>query len=264
MEQYKNNNNKYPKSTSGKQCVGPCYKKNTKIIHPMYLDIVSETLNEAFCPVAEWTKIDKTTGEIQINHVDVCNEQTYKSTDSINSNYLISHDLLYPFVDFNEEIFLKLFYNISKFSDSIQWIEDNKHTPIKSRQRIFDLALDAFGNKFDIMETSDTRIVDFVLLLIKTLYLNKIVLELLKYISIDDNKKFIEIKQNDKKETDETLIIKTNYVNKHIITLENVTTFLSNYFRLEYIQLRMQSQSENIVNKYIIYIIGNIKKNLVK
>ena len=263
MEQYKNNNNKYPKSTSGKQCVGPCYKKNTKIIHPMYLKIVTESLNNTFCPVAEYTNVNKTTGKIEKYHVDECAEQTFKSSNPNNLNYITSNDLLYPFVDFNEEIFLKLFYNINKFSDSIQWIEDNKHTPMKSRQRIFDLSIDAFGNTFDIMETSDTRIVDFILLLFKTSYLNKIVVELLKYLTIDNDKKFIEIKKNDKKETDESIIIKTNYINKHIITLENVTNFISNYFRTEHKELRMQSHCDIITHKFIIYIIENIKKTFI-
>ena len=263
MEQYKNNNNTYPKSTSGKQCVGPCYKKNTKIIHPMYFNIITDTLNNSFCPVAEFTNINDTTGKIEKYHVDKCIEQTFKSSNPNDSNYVTSTDLLYPFVDFNEETFLKLFYKIEKFSDSIQWIEDNKHTPMKSRKRIFDLSINAFGNSFDIMETSDTRIVDFILLMFKTTYLNKIVLELLKYLNIDNEKKFIEIKKNDKKETDESIIIKTNYINKHIITLENVTNFISKYFRTTHTELRMQSHCDNIANKYIIYITENIKKTFI-
>ena len=134
---------------------------------------------------------------------------------------------------------------------------------MKSRQRIFDLSIDAFGKAFDIMETSDTRIVDFILLLFKTTYLNKIVVEILKYLSIDNDKKFIEIKKNDKKETDESIIIKTNYINKHIITLENVTNFISNYFRTTHTELRMQSHCEIITNKFIIYITENIKKTFI-
>jgi hypothetical protein len=256
MEQYMNNK-KYPKSSSGKQCVGPCYKKNTKIIHPMYLDIITDNYNNAFCPVAEWTKVNKESGKLERYQIDKCNEPT----DHVNSTEHGSYDLLYPYVDFNEEIFLELFYNINKFSDAIQWIDDNKHVPIESKQRIFDLALDAYGSSFDIMETSDTRIVDFILNLLKTKYLNNVVRELLKYIII--NNQIAELKYNDKKETDETIIIKTNYIVKNILTIENVTSFISNYFR-SYKEIRMQSHSEIIVNKFIIYIIGNIKKTFIK
>ena len=254
-------NKKYPKSTSGKQCVGPCYKKNTKIIHPMYLSIITDTHNDAFCPVAEWTKTDKDSGKIQRFHVDKCNEYTHKESTS---EHATSYDLLYPYVDFNEEIFLQLFYNINNFSEAIQWIEDNKHSPIDSRKRILDLSIDAFGHSFDIMETSDTRIVDFILNIIKTKYLNKIIVSLVKYVNINSDKDIVELKYNDKKETNESIIIKTNYIVKNLLTIENVTNFISNYFRIQYKEARMQSHTEIIIDKFIIYIIGNIKKTFIK
>jgi hypothetical protein len=258
MEQY-NINKKYPKSTSGKQCVGPCYKKNTKIIHPMYLSIITDTHNDAFCPVAEWTKTDKDSGKIQRFHVDKCNEYTHKENTS---EYATSYDLLYPYVDFNEEIFLQLFYNINNFSEAIQWIEDNKHTPIDSRQRIFDLSIDAFGHSFDIIETSDTRIVDFLLNIIKTKFLNKVVIQLFRFVNI--NSDIVELKANDKKENDDSIIIKTNYIVKNLLTIENVTNFISNYFRTQYKESRMQYHTEIIIDKFTIYIIGNIKKTFIK
>ena len=52
MEQYLHNK-RYPTSNSGLQCVGPCYKKNTKIIHPIYSHVVTD-LHNSFCPVAEY------------------------------------------------------------------------------------------------------------------------------------------------------------------------------------------------------------------
>ena len=85
---------------------------------------------------------------------------------------------------------------------------------------------------------------------------------LLIYINI--NNKIVELKYNDKKETDETIVIKTNYINKNILTIENVTNFISNYFRSSNKEIRMQSQSEIMVNKFINFIIGNIKKTFIK
>ena len=256
MEQYINNK-KYPKSSSGKQCVGPCYKKNTKIIHPIYLDIITDNYNDAFCPVAEWTRTNN--NKVEKYQIDKCDEETYKKNKN---DFTTTYDLLYPYVDFNEEIFLELFYNINKFSDAIQWIEDNKNLPIDSKQRIFDLALDAFGSNLDIIETSDTRIVDFIFNLFKIKFFNNVVTALLKYINI--NNKIVELKYNDKKETDETIVIKTNYINKNILTIENVTNFISNYFRSSNKEIRMQSPSEIMVNKFINFIIGNIKKTFIK
>ena len=114
------------------------------------------------------------------------------------------------------------------------------------------------------METSDTRIVDFILNIIKTKYLNKIIVSLVKYVNINSDKDIVELKYNDKKETNESIIIKTNYIVKNLLTIENVTNFISNYFRIQYKEARMQSHTEIIIDKFIIYIIGNIKKTFIK
>ncbi len=252
-------NKKYQKSSSGIQCVGPCYKKNTKIIHPIYLSIVTDEHNDAFCPTAEWTNVDKS-GKSKKLYVDKCNEPS-----KIGSDYITTHDLLYPYVNFDEYNFLEVFYNIHKFSDAIQWIEDNNFTPINSRQRIFDLAIDAYGGNIDIIETSDTRVVDFIHNLIKTKYINNIAIPLFRFISIKD--KIVEMKKEkptEDKETNETIVIKTNYIIKNIITIENLTNFLSSYFRSDYHANKLGSSSEQLINKFTSYIIGNIKKSFIK
>lgn len=250
--------NKYQKTKSGLQCIGNCYKKNTKIIHPISLDIVTSNKYN-FCPVAEITGIDDKSGKIISKNIGECDNVTLKN--DVNH---ISYDLLYPYADLNEDYFLEMYYDINSFNKGIEWIIDNKHLPLITRQRIFDLILDAYGNKLDIIDTSDTRIVDFIFDLIKFKYINNLVIALLKYINIDKDKNIVELKYNDKKETDETIIIKTNYVNKNILTIENMTNFISYYFIKERTEDKMKSNSEIIINKFIIYIVSNIKKTFIK
>ncbi len=88
---------KFPKSISGKQCVGPCYKKNTKVLHPTYLNVI--TNENDFCPINRIEKIID--GKKIIYDTDVCNDATnIKESENINS-----YDLLFPYVDFNPELF---------------------------------------------------------------------------------------------------------------------------------------------------------------
>lgn len=249
---------KYQKTKSGLQCIGNCYKKNTKIIHPINLNIVTSTKFN-FCPIAEISGIDDKSGKTISKNIDECDNVTLK-----NYNYNISYDLLYPYADFNEDYFLEMYYNIDSFSIGIEWITDNKHLPLITRQRIFDLMFNAYGDKLDIIDISDTRIVDFIFDLIKYKYINNLTVALLKYINIDKDKNIVELKYNDKKETDETIVIKTNYVNKNILTIENVTNFISSYFIKERTEDKMKYHSEIMIDKFIIYIVGNIKKTFIK
>ena len=253
---------KYPKSKTGKQCVGLCYKKNTKIIHPIYSHVVTN-LNNSFCPVAEYYV--KEDGKTIKKDVDDCNE-TIQKLDYIYNEI----DLLYPYVDFNAIVFLDICYNIHNFSDGLSWISENSHTSIDTRERVFNLSIDSYGSNLDIIEISDNRIVDFIILLIKLKYIYTLK-KLFKYIHIDEklvsiDEKSIKLKENliNKKESEESIVIKTNYILKNIITINNITNFLSKYFKEKLESNIERTQSEQIIDKFIIYLIDNIKKTFSK
>ena len=253
---------KYPKSITGKQCVGMCYKKNTKIIHPIYSKVVT-LVDYPFCPVAEY--YEKDNGKLIKKDIDVCNENIQKINNIFNEI-----DLLYPYVDFNAAIFLNICYNINNFSEGLSWIIDNSHLLIDTRERILNLLIDAYGDHLDIIEISDNRIIDFLHILIRSKYTYTFE-KLFKYIYIDEktvsiDEKSIKIKESSlhKKETNESIIIKTNYILKNIITTNNITNFLSTYFK-DKIDISIEkSQSERIIDKFIIYLIDNIKKSFSK
>ena len=98
---------KYPKSKSGMQCVGPCYKPNTYIMHPITLEYITDK-NNIFCPVQEWH--DTSPDGITIHITDVCAGFTYdKNKDTADD---IETNIIVPYIDFNKTHFLKIYYNI--------------------------------------------------------------------------------------------------------------------------------------------------------
>jgi len=256
MEETKHNKN-YPKSLSGYQCVGPCYKKNTKIIHPIYLNTVTDDKVDFFCPTNEWIQKDDD-GNMQRLYIDKCNKDDF-DTGSIN-------DLLFPYTNFDELSFLDTFYNIDNFGGALNWIEENNSVSINTKQRIFDLALEAFKNSFDIIDFNDARIVDFLINLIKQKYLDMFCIDFLRYVSIQGNTVMIKYDKNYeyKNETAETIVIKQNFIIKHLLTIESMTNFVNIYFRKKHDEKIMKYPSEIVINKFILYIIGNIKKTFIK
>lgn len=255
---------KYPKSVTGKQCVGICYKKNTKIVHPIYSRVVTK-LHSSFCPVAEF--YEKQNGKLIRKDIDECNENIQK-TDYIYNDI----DLLYPYVDFNAQIFLNICYNIDNFSSGLTWISDNNYKSLDTRERIFNLLINAFSETIDIIEISDNRIVDFFNILIRSKYTYKLH-ELFKYITIQEDtvlideknvKKQENVQKREKMESDESIIIKTNYILKNIVTTNNITNFLSRYFKEKITSSLEKSHSEQMIEKFIVYLNDNIKKTFSK
>ena len=247
----------YPKSINNIQCVGPCYKKNTKVLHPIYLNVVTNNEANFFCPTIERTQI--TNGKKYSVYVDECNEINYnKKNVNVNSKF----ELLFPYIDFNPIIFLNLFYNINNFGDVMDWINNNKYLPLDNKERVFNLGLDAFIKNIEIIEIIDNRVIDFLYDLFLNKYLNKIVLPIFTYITIDD--KYTQIKYTQEKETNETIIIKTNYIKKNIITHDNIINFIK-YFINKNIESDITNTYINlIVNSFSGYITDLIKKNILK
>jgi hypothetical protein len=249
-------NKKYPKSLTGKQCLGPCYKKNTKIIHPLYLFVVS--FDKPFCPVAEHFVVENNK-KIKA-HVDECIEYNENNIKNLNL------DILYPNLGFNASNFLNIYYNINNFGEGIEWITQNTQTSINTRERIFNLIFEAFNKDIDIIEISDNRITDFISLLIKTKY-NDSLSKLFKYINIDNN--FASLHKysyniRDKTETNETIIIKTNYIIKNLITYDNISNFITKNIKSKIESSVILSYSEILIDKFISFLIDNIKKTFLK
>jgi hypothetical protein len=209
----------YPKSKSKKQCLGPCYHSKTNIIHPTLLEIVSNT--EPFCPVDPWKHVNPETGEEITFATDICFQPTEKKNISSKELEL---NMLTPFLDFNSGQFLKIYYEIFSFEDSIDWIERNKYESINTRSRIINSSLITYG---DNVELFDNRFVEFIIEFIKKRKVSQIYDKIHNYIGINESIIMLEKNDIDKKEK---CIERINYILQIFITKEEITKFLIKYF----------------------------------
>ncbi len=130
---------RYPRGKNDQQCIGPCYKANKWIIHPITLDYVTNE-NVPFCPTNIWGDGD---AELKI---DECNFVTGED-----DQVALEMNILMPNISFGPEMFLKIYYKIYSFENAIAWIELNKHVPLFTRIRVMDSAWRAYGRSVDVI-----------------------------------------------------------------------------------------------------------------
>lgn len=247
MEENIYNIKKFQKSIHNQQCIGPCYKKNTKILHPLYFDAVTN-LEQSFCPVTKWMRDGKE------NIIDDCYEITTQESQVYNT-----HDLLFPYVNFNTQLFLQLFYEIISYSNGIEWLHNNSHLNINSILRIYDLIFETYADNIDVIEFTDPKLIDILIHIIKEKYLDRFVIELSNFITIENNEVFL--KKHTKKDDDGTIKIKTNYILKKYIIDNVIKEFLINYYNnKKYNFSNLYSNIDYLITKYINYIIEQINK----
>lgn len=246
----------YPKSKSKKQCLGPCYYPKTNIVHPTLLEIVSNT--EPFCPVDPWTYTNPETGEDTMLATDICFQPTEKR--NIPSKEL-ELNMLTPFLDFNSGQFLKIYYEIFSFEDSVDWIERNKYEPVGTRARIINCALIAYG---EIVDLFDNRFVEFIIEFIKKQKISQIYEKIHNYIGINTNADSVTIlleKNNIGKK--EKCIERINYLLQMFVTKEETTKFLIKYFLYKKNGWRdIKNHLDSIILSFTEYILNKITLGL--
>jgi hypothetical protein len=226
MEKHEFNIKKYPKSKHNFQCLGPCYHPDTMVVHPTQLEIVTDHI-APFCPVEEWDHGDAKTGQIMKEITDVCFNPTEKK--SINNKEL-ELNILTPYIDFNSEQFLKIYYNIFSFEDSIDWIDRNKYVSIRTRMRVINSALKTFGENIDLF---DNRFTDFFIEFIKKKEIIKLYNEIHKYIGVNDDSKTINLidQSLNSLNKNDMCVERINYTIKSFLDKDDVTKFLLRYFK---------------------------------
>jgi hypothetical protein len=247
MEENIYNIKKFQKSIHNQQCVGPCYKKDTRILHPLYFELI--TSNEhSFCPVTKWV----------YNNNEQLLDACYEIGDENKEKYNTS-DLLFPYVNFNTQLFLQSFYNIISFSNGIEWLNNNLHLNHKTLIRNFDLIFETFADSIDIIEFSDIKLTDFLIYIIKDRYINEIFIHLTNYIII--NKDEVFLKKNNEKDNDESIKIKTNYIIKKFIIQNVIKDFLIYYYDNKKFNFsELYSNINFLIKNFINYIINEIEK----
>lgn len=247
MEENIYNIKKFQKSIHNQQCVGPCYKKDTRILHPLYFELITND-KDTFCPVTKWVR----DGEERI--LDECYE-----IENVNKTDYNTSDLLFPYVNFNTQLFLESFYNIISFSNGIEWLNNNLHLNHKTLIRNFDLIFETFADSIDIIEFSDIKLTDFLIYIIKVKYINEIFIHLKNYIII--NKDEVFLKKNDEKDNDESIKIKTNYIIKKFIIQNVIKDFLIYYYDNKKFKFsELYSNMNFLIKNFINYIINEIEK----
>lgn len=247
MEENIYNIKKFQKSIHNQQCVGPCYKKGTKILHPLYFELI--TKQDAFCPVTKWV----------YNNEERIIDECYEIGNEDKKEQYSTSDLLFPYVNFNTQLFLQSFYDIVSFSNGIEWLNNNLHLNYKSLIRNFDLIFETFADSIDVIEFSDIKLTDFIINIIKVKYINEIFIQLRNYIYIDKDEVFL--KKNDEKDNNESIKIKTNYIIKKFIIQNVIKDFLIYYYDNKKFKFsELYSNIDFLIKNFINYIINEIEK----
>ena len=259
MEYQLSNIKKYPKSANGLQCIGPCYAKNKRSIHPIRMEVITSN-QHSYCAVNQFTKFNQEKNIQETIYADKCyafqnndDENNDKNTEESNNNIL---NIIIPFMDFNLQQFLVVFYNIYNYEDGIEYITINSSLPITTLQRIFEAMLNVYGSTIDII---DNRSIDFVITLITKNYTANFYTRLKKYIYVDKTTEEVKFKKNGQSDDGQNIIIKTNYIIKKFINPNDVSKFLFKYFKSK--RNEMEDNLDNIqtlIDNFCIYIINII------
>jgi len=194
--EYKN----YPKSINGKQCIGPCYPKNTIFFHPQTLLAYKDDINN--CPTSNFYNQEKD----EIFWVDVCGKPTATDED-------IKLNILSPPIIFNCQSFLEIYYDIKSFEDAISWIAEN-NSSLLTKLRVMECSWQVWGDNFN---TINDQLIEFYINVIKKIWIKDIYTEIFNYIKIDNNNILFKV-NNDKKSLNK--VEKINFYIKKIINYQ--------------------------------------------
>lgn len=249
---------KYPKSKNNFQCLGPCYYPGTVVVHPTHLEIVTNNI-KPFCPVDEWEQEDPKTGKNVELIIDQCMNPTEKTNTS---NRELELNILTPYIDFNAEHFLKIYYNIFSFEDSVDWINKNGHVSINTKIRIINASLKIFGESIEIFEST---LSDFFIEYLKKKEIREIYLKISKYVGVDSSAKNIKLINDTKNNlsVNDYCVERTNYIIKTFMDKEEIMKFLVRYFKYKNEKWKeIHDHLKKMSNDFILYILNKIATSL--
>ena len=209
---------KYPKSINNFQCLGPCYDKNTSILHPTQLR--TYTSKNPFCPTAAHIEKDPVTGDPIKMYTDRCLNPTH------NKDELASSSLLAPKSEFTKELFLNLYYGINSFDQCIEWISNNSSLPLQTQIRVLNSALNVFGKNIELI---DDRFVSFFIDYLKKKEISRIYNKIHQSIGVINDDVLIVDKESNPLNKEDKQTERINYIIKKFINSENIKGFLVKY-----------------------------------
>lgn len=245
----------YPTSVHNQQCIGPCYHSNTKIIHPLTLDEIIE-VNHPFCPVHPFSYADPETGKERLVNFDKCFVPTAKD---IEMDYILKDNVITPQFSFSSKYFVKVYYKIASLEDMLKWLDKNKQSPYKTKERVFNNGMVAYGKDMMII---DHRIVFFVRDIMIT-NLPKLYRHLKIYFSVSKNsidlanpgsELYTEISEDSK-----TIKMVRQYIKEKFLGDDSIHQFMSKFVRYYKDELIDRHISDTLVQHMIDYITKRIQ-----
>jgi len=235
----------FPTSINDKQCIGPCYPSGKVFTHPQ--TIRHYKYNKPACPISGYYDID----EKKYKYTDACNPEdidenkTYKTLS-----------IAIPIITFDCKSFLKNYYNIHSFENTINWLENSKN-PIYTQLRVLNCAWSVYGKTTDIISDS---LVNFYIELIKTTWMKDIYPQTAQYIYADN--KNIYFKENN--DIDQHQIEKTNFFLKKIIESQFIYDVLKTYIENNHDKWdNINDHNQNIQLHLISLAINKIKNIMI-
>jgi len=160
-------------------CIGPCYPPNTKVLHPITLQLMtsSKDSNKPFCPIQPWRdKIGRT----------FIMEECTKPTD-VNYDEELEKNFIIPKISFDPMRFLITYYNIRNLDNAVMWYNDNPTVPYSTIQRIMNCALKVYGEDELYNKPASDLMIDFARFMILEYWLDDYLLQLSPYIVLVEN-----------------------------------------------------------------------------
>lgn len=246
-----NRESKYPKSVSGEQCIGPCYEGNRIITHPITLDVLTDPKN--FCPTNPFLKIDPVTNQRNILNYDRC----YIPTQQNNSGTIdldAQRQLMAPVFKFDSNYFLKVYYNIASFEDTVEWIDKNRNTPYRTTERVFNQTMLLHGDSFSIVDHRLVKYIDYVM----NYNMPLIIRDTIGYISVENGDVVLTSPSNKTSYDKEDADIIADYIRAKFMGDSNISKFLSKFLRYNFKDLKSPEFTNLLVQRMIEYIQARI------
>jgi len=243
-----NSKKKFSIGLNGQQCIGPCYPPDSKILHPITLEMKS-IIDEPFCPTMGW--MDKR--DNREKWTDACliadNEKDI-DYGKVDISYVL------PTLGINCEIFLKLYYDVYSFEGAVDIIT-NDRMPFNTHLRLLNCAWKVYGSNIDVI---NDQLINFYVNIIKREWIKEIYPYVAKYIYVDN--KNIFLKENDS-DIQSNQIEKINYFNKKFNNQQIIYKVISSYINANTANWsNIIDHNKNIKYYYIDYVVDKIKNTI--
>lgn len=199
--------------TNNDVCIGPCVPPGTVILHPITLKMITNH-TYSFCPV-----IPIVVNDNELQDIRKC----YKFDDI---DTIKNFDMITPKTGFTSERFLQVVYNIHSIENAIEWLNDNKHKPLLTKNRIINCAWKSYLNN---IENVTEPLIHFYRNRIIDLWLEEIYDVVGENLDISGNT--IIVNKNGKSKVTDFVSEKNKYIINNILTFNTIQKIILKFIK---------------------------------